>query len=121
MFQQNVNQNSSIRNQFGQMKKLQDQAVKTGGVAIIPDKDRFIYNLITKDKYFNKPTYQTMHSSLEAMRAHIEQNSVKKLAIPRIGCGLDGLAWNKVKDQLEEVFKDVDIEIKVYNFVPPSK
>lgn len=103
------------------MKKLQDQAVKPGGVAVLKDKDRFIYNLITKEKYFNKPTYQTMHSSLEAMRVHMEKNSVQKLAIPRIGCGLDGLIWKKVKDQLGEVFKDVDIDITVYNFAPPSK
>lgn len=103
------------------MKTLQDQAVKPGGVAVIKDKERFIYNLITKEKYFNKPTYQTMQSSLEAMRDHMEKNNVQKLAIPRIGCGLDLLVWEKVKDQLEEVFKNVDVEINVYNFVPPSK
>lgn len=83
---------------------------------MLKDKDRFIYNLITKEKYFNKPTYQTMQSSLEAMKAHVENNCVQKLAIPRIGCGLDGLVWNKMRDQLGEVFNDVDIEITVYNF-----
>lgn len=103
------------------MKKLQDQAVKPGGVAILKDQDRFIYNLITKEKYFNKPTYQTMHSSLEAMKEHMEKNGVQKLSIPKIGCGLDGLVWKKVQDQLEDIFKDTDTEITVYNFVPPSK
>ena len=38
--------------------------------------------------------------------------------MPRIGCGLDGLQWNKVRDILLEVFADVPIEIIVYNYVP---
>lgn len=45
-------------------------------------------------------------------------NNVNKLAIPRIGCGLDGLVWQKVKDLLQEVFKDTRIEIIVYNYMP---
>lgn len=94
--------------------------MKPGGVAILKDKERFIYNLITKEKYFNKPTYQSMSSSLEAMKTHMEKNSVKKLAIPRIGCGLDGLVWKKVKDQIGDIFQDLEVEITVYNFVAPS-
>lgn len=46
------------------------------------------------------------------------KNDVCKLAIPRIGCGLDGLVWQKVKDLLQEVFKNTPIEIIVYNYVP---
>lgn len=44
------------------------------------------------------------------------QNNVTQLAIPRIGCGLDGLKWEKVRDQLHEVFGDVGVEIDVYTF-----
>lgn len=47
-----------------------------------------------------------------------KQNDVKKLAVPRIGCGLDGLQWDKVKDQLNEVFNGEPIEIVVWNYVP---
>lgn len=43
-------------------------------------------------------------------------NGVTKLAIPRIGCGLDGLQWDKVKDQLYEIFSDGTFEIVVYSF-----
>lgn len=47
-----------------------------------------------------------------------KSNGVLKLAIPRIGCGIDGLTWDKVKDQLHEVFDGEPLEIVVYNFVP---
>ena len=40
---------------------------------------------------------------------------VKRLLMPRIGCGLDRLKWDKVKDILTNVFKDTEIEILVFN------
>ena len=50
------------------------------------------------------------------------QNSkgVTKLAIPRIGCGLDGLVWNKVLDLIREIFVEDDVEITVYNYSATS-
>lgn len=87
-----------------------------GGVAVLDRNNRYIYYLITKEKYFDKPTYQTLHSSLEAMRNHALLNDVKSLAMPKIGCGLDGLQWPKVKGLLEEVFKHTEIEINVWTF-----
>lgn len=57
-----------------------------------------------------------MWSSLQRMKEHIVANNVKKLALPRIGCGLDNLEWKLVKKMLEYIFQDVDIEIKIYNF-----
>jgi hypothetical protein len=44
-------------------------------------------------------------------------NNVRTLAIPRIGCGLDGLNWPQVKACLNDVFEKEPIEITVYNFV----
>ncbi|XP_039963168.1 ADP-ribose glycohydrolase OARD1 isoform X1 [Bactrocera tryoni] len=107
-----------FRNKFGQIPKLKQQNVKPGGVAILQDKSRFIYYLVTKQSSWGKPTYQTLHDSLYAMKIHMLKNEIYKLAIPRIGCGLDGLVWQKVKDSLQEVFKDTPIEILVYNYVP---
>ncbi|XP_036335617.1 ADP-ribose glycohydrolase OARD1 [Rhagoletis pomonella] len=107
-----------FRNKFGQIPKLKQQNVKPGGVAILQDKSRFIYYLVTKQSSWGKPTYQTLHDSLDAMKRHMLEHGVNNLAIPRIGCGLDGLVWPKVKDLLKEVFKEVSIEIVVYNYVP---
>lgn len=48
-------------------------------------------------------------------------NGVTKLAIPRIGCGLDGLIWDKVKAQIHEIFDGEPIEIVVYNYSAAAK
>lgn len=98
------------------MAELKGQNVPVGGVAVLARQDRFVYYLITKEHYYDKPTYQTLSQSLEAMRNNILLEDVKHLAMPKIGCGLDGLQWSKVKDLIEEVFRDVDVEITVWTF-----
>lgn len=80
--------------------------------------DRFIYNMVTKSLSYQKPTYQTLFESLYAMRDHMLKNNVKYLAIPKIGCGLDGLVWEKVRDLIVETFGEDDVEILVYKYVP---
>lgn len=72
-----------------------------------------VFNLFTKHRYFHKPTYETMTASLISLRKLCEQENVKYLSIPRIGCGLDRLSWNKVKEIIIDVFSDTDIEILV--------
>lgn len=70
-----------------------------------------IYHLVTKDKYWHKPTYNTLTESLINLRSH----NPEKLAMPLIGCGLDRLKWTRVKKIIEDVFKDTDVEILVYD------
>jgi hypothetical protein len=48
------------------------------------------------------------------MRDWTEELHIKKLAMPRIGCGLDKLDWNTVEEIIEEVFEGADIEIVIY-------
>uniref|UniRef100_A0A182QLX2 Macro domain-containing protein n=1 Tax=Anopheles farauti TaxID=69004 RepID=A0A182QLX2_9DIPT len=106
---------------YGKVEELRAQNIGVGGVAVLADdgSQRFIYYLITKKTYNLKPTYDDLSRSLEAMKTHMASNGVQKLAIPRIGCGIDGLEWGKVKEILNKVFgADGSFEIVVYNFVP---
>lgn len=72
-----------------------------------------VYNLVTKEKYWHKPTLDTLHEALIDMRRTAEEDMVKKIAMPRIGCGLDRLDWQDVEPLIREVFADTDIEIMV--------
>lgn len=75
--------------------------------------DRKVFNLITKDKYWNKPTYFTLTCSLLSMRKQCLDLGITKVAMPLIGCGLDKLRWGKVKKIIMETFEDTDIEILI--------
>lgn len=71
------------------------------------------FNLVTKEKYYQKPTYDTLHSTLVHMKLYCNTFKIKKLAMPKIGCGLDRLEWSKVKQMIEKVFANTDVEILV--------
>ena len=72
-----------------------------------------VFNLVTKRKYYHKPTYASLRESLEDMIETIETLEIEKIAMPMIGCGLDKLDWDIVKEIIEDVFEDIDIEILV--------
>lgn len=85
---------------------------------IVRTKKVNVANLVTKKYFFNKPSYRTLEESLLDLKYYItntEKMEVKRLLMPRIGCGLDRLKWDKVKDILTNVFKDTEIEILVFN------
>ena len=83
---------------------------KTIGECIQQDR---VFNLITKERYYQKPTYESLRVSLIDMRDLCNEIHVTKLAMPVIGCGLDRLDWNKVKEIICEVFENMNIEILV--------
>lgn len=77
------------------------------------------FNLVTKEKYWQKPTYDSLKTALVNARinakilALMNDDKPVKLAMPKIGCGLDHLQWVKVKEIIEEVFANTDVEILV--------
>lgn len=78
-----------------------------------------VINLVTKSKYWQKPTYDSLKESLIEFRDTLCRFSnptlfAKTLVMPRIGCGLDKLDWNNVKEIIKEIFEDTDIAIEVY-------
>ena len=81
-----------------------------GGDALLVDN---VFNLVTKEKCYQKPTYESLAEALQEMKTWIKVYHVTKLAIPKLGCGLDRLSWDNVKDMIEAVFGDTDLEILV--------
>lgn len=88
-----------------------DQKYQCVGKALMVGK---VFNLVTKQRYWHKPTYDTLRKSLMALKLHCMKLDIKKLAMPKIAAGLDRLEWNKVSEIIKETFSDMDIEIRVY-------
>lgn len=72
-----------------------------------------VFNLVVKDRYWNKPTYDTLETSLKLMKEQCLVLGVEKLCMPLIACGVDKLQWHKVKNIVVDVFKDTNISIVV--------
>jgi len=72
-----------------------------------------VFNLITKPVSYGKPTLKSLVNALWKMKEIARAEGITKIAMPRIGCGLDRLSWAEVRSSLQEIFENTDIEILV--------
>jgi len=72
-----------------------------------------VFHLVTKTKHYLKPTYHSLTESIIAMRNICEDNNIRYIAMPEIGCHADKLEWGMVREIIKEAFKNIDIEILV--------
>lgn len=72
-----------------------------------------VFNLVTKNNYWDKPTLETVRMSLTMMKDIMIKEGIAYIAMPLIGCGLDRLKWKDVKYIIYEVFHDTNIEILI--------
>ena len=72
-----------------------------------------VFNLITKKISASKPTYDSLREALKKMHGIVVEKDIKKIAMPKIGCGLDRLQWGLVSEIIKKVFEDTDVEILV--------
>ena len=101
------------------VKGLQDYCQKTKPTvgSIIPywdqESNNFIYNLVTKSKFFEKPTLDNLRMSLEDMRGPALLNNITKISMPKIGCGLDKLHWTDVLKLMQDTFTYSGIQVQM--------
>ncbi|KAI6659337.1 O-acetyl-ADP-ribose deacetylase 1 isoform X1 [Oopsacas minuta] len=104
-----------FKKKFGGVAALKAQNKEIGECSVLLDNSRYIYYLITKEKYNYKPKLASLRQAVCAMRDHCVLNDVKELCLPKIGCGLDRLVWKDVKQILIDTFKETNIQLSVYS------
>jgi O-acetyl-ADP-ribose deacetylase (regulator of RNase III) len=104
----------AFKRRFGAVNQLKTQNVGIGGVAVLQEKQRFVFYLVTKEKYWQKPSYESFTKSLLAMRDLCVKYGIKRLCLPRIGCGLDGLSWSQVLPLIKDAFSTTGCTVDIY-------
>lgn len=74
-----------------------------------------ILGLVTKDKYYEKPTLDNMRTALKSLHDRLDavyyycddQPLLTEIMMPHIGCGLDKLNWKDVKEIIFEELRDL--------------
>ena len=75
---------------------------------------RYIYNLVTKKRFCNKPNLSTLSKTLEAIKIHASAKGVSTDAKPKLRCGLAQLNWQIVVKLLRGIFAYADVQNVVY-------
>jgi len=99
---------------YGGKKELKEQGPEVGGTVYLKNQGRMIYYLVTKKRFFQKPTGGALLSTLVDLRQKMKEHGIRELAIPKIGCGLDRLNWEDVKKMICDVFALSDAHIVAY-------
>lgn len=89
-------------------------------VPVLAEGGVLVYNLVTKARYFEKPTLHALGEALVSMREYARTAGIRRITMPRIGCGLDRLEWSDVRALLDKTYRGSGIEIVVVELVAKS-
>ena len=101
---------------YSHLRPTEDSVNRVGGMLVYWDSEqsRYIYLLMTKEKYTDVAKYDDLKSCLREMSAHAALKGVSCFAMLRIGVVDDRLEWTNVAICLESIFQDVYCTLTVY-------
>lgn len=102
-----------FRNRYGELDRLRSQPPHLHEIVYLKQNNRYIFYMITKNMYFNKPTYEDVFITLSNLKQICIEKGISKLAMPKIACGLDNLNWLEIKSMIHYIFRDSKIIIKL--------
>ena len=75
---------------------------------------RYIYNLVTIERFCDKPNLSTLSKTLEAMKILASTKGVSTFVLLERGCGVDRINWQEMVKQLRYTFAYADVQSVVY-------
>ncbi len=111
-FNMSFNTKDRLIAKYGNYLKKWD-SVKDGsqGFCILEDR---ILNLVIKRDYKDEPSLIAVSMAFFEMRRIIIEKNIRVVSMPQIGCGLEGLKWEDVRNQLKIALEDTNVIIKVF-------
>lgn len=76
---------------------------------------RLFLNVITKEKFYDKPTEDDVKISLCNLRTFMISNNIKSICAPKFSCGLDGLNYNTLLSILFNIFGQDPVTIYMHH------
>lgn len=99
----------SVFNAYDKIHNLYSE-LEVGKVAVCDN----VFNLVTKESRYDRVTLDTFEKAVEDMANYCFVNLIKKVAMPKIGCGADRLDWEtEVLPIIKKAFGSADVEILV--------
>ena len=92
------------------------QQLKPGGLLPykIQDRNKWILNLATKDHWRNPSKIEYIEKGMDTMAIWCEENAIKSIACPAIGCGKGGLDWDDVRVLAQQRFASTAVHLELY-------
>ncbi|WP_221452761.1 macro domain-containing protein [Mucilaginibacter sp. FT3.2] len=93
--------------------------VTTGELLVVKDQnailgEKLIVNFPTKKHWKQPSRYEYIEAGLQELARYIDNNDIKSIALPPLGCGNGGLDWSIVKPMIEKYLANSNADIYVY-------
>jgi O-acetyl-ADP-ribose deacetylase (regulator of RNase III) len=95
-------------------KRCEDGRFSLGDVFVWSDEKVTVYHLAIQEHWKTKTKMPALVRALGRMIEAAEKSGIKRIAMPRVGAGLGGLEWHRVRDILTELGSKTMIEIVVF-------
>ncbi len=103
----------AVKQRFPAVHHLRPFSAQIGQVIPVWD-TKIIFNLVTKQHHYDKPTLLAIHWALVQLREVATGLGIRQISLPTIGSGLDGKRYLDVRPLLVDVFMNSDILVTVY-------
>lgn len=92
-----------------------DKRLSLGDVFVWSDDVVTIYNLALQENWKSRAKVAALKKALLHMVEIAPRAGVKRIGLPRIGTGLGGLDWQRVRSVLQEVGDSTEVELVVFD------
>ena len=79
-----------------------------------PQTNNLFFNLVTKNRFYEKPTYESLLASLYNLKSWVISTNTRHLSLPKLGVGYDQLYLPHVFTLIRQVFDDLPIHIYLH-------
>lgn len=111
-------------NMYDEYRKLCEERLLQPGqiypyrIARDPEEDPspwYVINVASQEYPGPDASYEWLESGVRAALDFCTDRGLVSLALPRIGCGIGGLSWEKVRDTLERVQLEYGVELEIWS------
>ncbi len=102
-----------IKKKFKKVAEIKPFSARVGEVIVVKD-TKIVFNLITKNMHYQKPTLQTLYYTLKQMEKKALEMNILYISCPMLACGLDLLKKSEVKGVLRSIFENSPVTVTIY-------
>ena len=82
-----------------------------------PQLEPYVFSLATKNRYYHKPTYESVLSILYELREIVLDAGIQHLSLPKFASGYDKLDFNIVFELKCQIFDPLPLTIYIHQHV----
>jgi O-acetyl-ADP-ribose deacetylase (regulator of RNase III) len=103
---------------FKQYRELCDKNLfKVGQLWLWKKQPQWILNFPTKQHWKNPSRIEYIEAGLIKFVAKYEEQGIREISFPRLGCGNGGLDWNDVRPLMERHLAKLPITVLIHDFM----